>query len=127
MTGQRGIDVEQIQERQKRGQPELPDLIPVPDATGSFCRVEAGALIVTVRNQGLGTAGPSITHVDFSGGGAGSMPTPSLAPGQSVDLSFPIPPGCFSPDCGFKITVDANGNVVEANEANNTASGICIG
>jgi hypothetical protein len=127
VTGQRGIDVEQIQERQKRGQPELPDLIPVPDATGSFCRVEAGALIVTVRNQGLGTAGPSITHVDFSGGGAGSMPTPSLAPGQSVDLSFPIPPGCFSPDCGFKITVDANGDVVEANEANNTASGICIG
>jgi len=127
VTGQRGIDVEQIQERQKRGQPELPDLIPVPDATGSFCRVEAGALIVTVRNHGLGTAGPSITHVDFSGGGAGSMPTPSLAPGQSVDLSFPIPPGCFSPDCGFKITVDANGDVVEANEANNTANGICIG
>jgi len=127
VTGQRGIDVEQIHERQKRGQPELPDLIPVPDATGSFCRVEDGALIVTVRNQGLATAGPSTTHVDFSGGGAVSMPTPSLAPGQSVDLSFPIPPGCFSPDCGFKITVDANGDVVEANEANNTATGICIG
>ena len=55
------------------------------------------------------------------------MPTPSLALGQSVDLSFPIPPGCFNPDCGFRITVDANGDVVEANEANNTASGICIG
>jgi subtilase family serine protease len=52
---------------------------------------------------------------------------PSLASGQSVDLSFPIPPGCFSPDCGFRITVDANGDVVEANEANNTASGTCIG
>jgi hypothetical protein len=76
VTGQRGIDVEQIHEREKRGQPELPDLIPVPDATGSFCRVEDGALIVTVRNQGLGTAGPSTTHVDFSGGGAVSMPTP---------------------------------------------------
>jgi len=103
VTGQRGIDVEQIHEREKRGQPELPDLIPVPDATGSFCRLEGGALIVTVRNQGLGTAGPSTTHVDFSGGGA------------------------VSPDCGFRITVDANGDVVEANEANNTASGICSG
>jgi hypothetical protein len=85
VTGQRGIDVEQIHEWEKRGQPELPDLIPVPDATGSFCRVEDGAPIVTVRNQGL------------------------------------------APDCGFMITVDANGDVVEANEANNTASGVCIG
>ena len=53
--------------------------------------------------------------------------TPALAPGASVDLFFPIPGGCFVPDCGFRIRVDFNGQVNESNEGNNAASGTCIG
>jgi len=103
-----------------------PDLIPVPDAQGQFCRIRDGRLIVTVRNQGCGDAGPSVTRVDFNSGTV-SQPTPAIPAGASVDVLFPIPPGCFQPDCGFKITVDSNGQVDESNEANNTASGFCIG
>ena len=106
----------------------LPDLVPVPDPTGSFCRRDnQGNLIVTVKNQGTAGAGPSVTEVDFSGFGNVSNPTPQLLPGASVDLLFPIPSGCFDPDCDFRIIVDANHQVVESNEANNTASGTCIG
>lgn len=106
----------------------LPDLIPVPDETGSFCRrTEDGNLVVTVRNQGSAAAGPSMTQVDFINFGAMQQPTPALAAGASVDLKFPIPRGCFNPDCEFRIIVDVNNQVVESDEGNNFASGICIG
>nr|HMT21887.1 CARDB domain-containing protein [Promineifilum sp.] len=105
----------------------LPDLIPVPDGNGFFCRRRDGNLIVTVKNQGSFGAGPSVTVVDFGAFGAVSMPTPALGPGASVDLAFPIPLGCFDPDCDFRITVDANNNVVESDEGNNSASGTCLG
>ena len=105
----------------------LPDLIPVPDATGSFCRRRESNLTVTVKNQGAGAAGPSVTEVDFLALGKVSVPTPPLGPGASVDLLFPIPPQCFDPDCEFRITVDANNQVTESNEGNNSASGTCLG
>jgi hypothetical protein len=105
----------------------LADLVPVPDANGSFCRREEGNLIVTVRNQGSAGAGPSVTRVDFGVHGLVDMPTPPLAAGASVDLKFPIPRGCFDPDCEFRITVDVGGAVVESNEGNNFASGMCLG
>jgi len=39
-----------------------------------------------------------------------------------------VPGNCFSPDCSFKITVDANNQINESNhEGNNTANGGCIG
>lgn len=105
----------------------LPDLIPVPDENGSFCRRRDGNLIVTVRNQGAFGSGPSTTVVDFGAYGTVAMPTPALAAGASVDLAFPIPLGCFDPDCDFRITVDANNNVAESDEGNNTAFGTCLG
>ena len=104
-----------------------PDLIPVPNAQGSFCNRKDGKLIVTVRNQGTAAAGPSTTTVNFSNGVSQSQPTPGIAAGGQVDVAFDIPPGCFSPDCGFRITVDSGNVVVESNEGNNTASGTCIG
>jgi hypothetical protein len=55
------------------------------------------------------------------------MPTPPLAPGGSVDLFFPIPPGCFNPDCKFQITADAGNQVGESTELNNIARGTCRG
>jgi len=104
-----------------------PDLIPVPDENGNFCKTRDGMLVVTVKNQGTLGAGPSKTKVDFGKYGTVTQQTPSLAPGKSVDLSFQIPKGCFDPDCEFKITVDADDDVVESDEGNNTARGICRG
>lgn len=105
----------------------LPDLIPVPDANGSFCNRKELTLIVTVKNQGTGGAGPSVTEVDFFAFGKVSVPTPPLGPGASVDLLVPIPPGSFDPDCEFRITVDVNNQVTESNEGNNIGNGSCLG
>ena len=118
---QSGIDVEQIRERRKGGERELPDLVPVPDRTGSFCRRKDGKLIVTVKNQGTGHAQASTTQVDFFAHGQVSVPTPPLAPNASTDLLVDIPHGCFDPDCNFRITVDVDGEVAESNKGNNTA------
>jgi hypothetical protein len=127
-TAQSGIDVEQIRERQRDGRPELADLVAVPDIeSGSFCKRRGENLIVTVRNQGLGPAGASTTEVDFFSHGKVSLPTPPLAPNASVDLLFPIPLGCFDPDCEFRITVDALHDVAETDEGNNIADDTCLG
>ena len=105
----------------------LPDLIAVPDEKGSFCTGDNLTLTVTVKNQGTGWAGPSVTEVDFLAFGKVYMPTPPLGPGASVDLLVPIPPGSFDPNCEFRITVDANNQVVESNKGNNIADGECRG
>ena len=129
VTTHSSIDVDQIRERSLGGGTEQPpDLIPVPGPNNNFCRITPdGRLIVTVRNQGAGPAGPSTTEVTFSTGTKESQPTPALAPGASVDLFFKIPSGCFQPDCSFRIVVDVLLQVSETNEANNFANGTCIG
>lgn len=124
------IDVEQVRERRRRGgDGDLPDLIPVPDPRLGFCVRKGDQLIVTVRNQGAGPAAASTTEVHFGGFGTQAQPTPPLAPGGSVQLTFTIPtsPNCFDPDCEFRIVVDAAAVVAESNEANNVASGVCPG
>ncbi|HHS83845.1 MAG TPA: hypothetical protein ENK38_02835 [Gammaproteobacteria bacterium] len=105
----------------------LPDLVPVPRDNGMFCETKDGKLVVTVKNQGCGSAGHSITEVDFFSYGKVSLPTPPLAPGATVDLFFPIPPNCHDPDCEFRITVNASGSVTESDMSNNKAGGTCIG
>jgi hypothetical protein len=123
------IDVEAVRER-KLGAEEpddLADLIPEPDANGQFCRLRDGRLIVTARNQGAGAAGASTLRVDFGAHGPASAPTPALPAGAGHDHLVPLPGGCFDPDCGFRITVDHGDVVGESNEANNDASGVCIG
>lgn len=126
-TTHSSIDVERVPERRLGIQGASPDLIPVPDPRGFFCKTKDGKLVVTVRNQGAGRSAPSQTEVDFGSLGRVSQPTPALDPGASTDLLFNIPPGCFQPDCRFKITVDAMSDVPETNEANNIASDTCIG
>lgn len=111
----------------RRREAGLPDLVPAPGENGDFCRRQDQNLIVTVRNQGSAGAGPSVTRVDFGPFGSVSLPTPPLAAGASIDLFFPIPGGCFDPDCEFRITVDANQQVAESDEGNNTANGVCLG
>ena len=125
------IDVEQIRER-RIATPEdpkgRPDLVPVSaEPSGEFCRRRDGKLIVRVKNVGQGAAGPSTTEVDFGQHGRPTQPTSALAPGEPVELEFEIPPGCFDPDCEFKITVNSRNEVVEENTDNNSAQGSCLG
>lgn len=112
----------------RRIQVGQPDLVPMPDENGFFCRRDdKGNLLVTVHNQGTDAAGPSTTRVDFGAHGSVDMPTPPLTAGASVTLRVPIPLGCFDPDCSFRIAVDVHHVVAESNEGNNFASGTCLG
>jgi hypothetical protein len=108
-----------------------PDLIPVPTERGDYCRQnDDGDLVVRVANQGSASSGPCSTAVTFTtrlGFVTSTQPTPSLAPGASVDLIFPFPRLCFTPDCYFTITVDSKNEVMEAGEGNNMVKGHCIG
>lgn len=106
---------------------DLPDLVPVPNEHGSFCRRDERELTVTVCNQGSGPAGPSTTTVDFGQHGRVDVPTPSLAAGACIDLKADIPLGCFDPDCQFRIIVDSTGVITESDETNNIATGLCLG
>lgn len=118
------IEVERVVPR--RQTIALPDLIPVPTKP-AFCNREGDALIVTVKNQGNALSGSSVTRVDFGEHGSFTVPTPPVPAGGSVNLKFPIPKGCFSPDCGFVITVDCQHQVMEKDENNNKAIGNCVG
>lgn len=116
------MEIERVPAR-RLGQP---DLVPVSDATGNFCRRDpAGQLIITVRNQGTIDATPSITRLDFATGENLGLATPSIPAGASVDVFATIPPACFKPDCTFRIAVDSTGLVGESNEGNNAAGGTC--
>ena len=120
------LDLERVEPR-VNSKDKNADLLPVPDANGGYCRRRDNNLIVTIRNQGSGVAAPSATRIDFSPGNIVDVPTPMLAAGAQTDLFVPIPAGCFSPDCGFVIYADFFSVVVETNEINNKATGICIG
>jgi len=110
-----------------------PDLVaqrrPGGQGREGFCwRNEDGKLVVLVRNQGNGDAvKPSITIVEFFPGGPQSKTTVPLAQGSSKTETFEIPSECFNHDCDFTITVDANNDIDESSEDNNTAEGRCIG
>jgi len=63
------MELERVKPRRMGGDGGCkPDLIPVPDAAGQFCRIRDRRFIVTVRNQGCGDAGPSVTRVAPAGG-----------------------------------------------------------
>ena len=130
------IDVVQIRERIIAQAPRQPDLVPVnpqPNAGKlGFCRRDpsSGRLVVTVRNQGVGPAGPSHTTVNFTTGRTVTpvtVNTPMIPAGTTVDVMAAIPSGCFTPDCAFQIVVDSASEVAESNETNNVADGLCRG
>jgi hypothetical protein len=105
-----------------------PDLVAIPEANGNFCRRDDnGKLIITVQNQGLADAAASITRVEFSNGEHQLIATPAIPAGTSVNVLATFPPGCFRPDCTFRIAVDSTGFVSESNEFNNAAGGTCKG
>jgi CARDB len=110
----------------RRAKSGLPDLVPVPDPAGSFCkRDDEGKLIVTVKNQGSADAAASTTSVVFEPGGTFSQPTPAIPAGDSVDLKFAIPPTCYDPDCEFRIIVDSGDQITQSDVGNNIAEGTC--
>ena len=82
------------------------DLIPLPDAKGSFCRRDsAGRLIVTVKNQGTSDADASVMRIDFATGENQTVTTSAILAGTSVDVFVTFPASCFRPDCTFRIAV----------------------
>ena len=104
-----------------------PDLIPVPGPNGNFQhrRQRLGGHGEESRRRTGGAihhAGDLLERLD--GGYPHSRPRRWRA-GYAARRS--IPPNCFQPDCSFRIIVDATNVVAESNEANNTASGTCIG
>ena len=116
----------------RRREVGLADLVPVnPNpqlGPVGFCRRDdQGRLVITVRNQGTADAPASTTMVVFSPGVSFPLPTPPIPAGGSVDLPILIPAACFSPDCEFTIIADANNQVTESDEVNNTAGGRCLG
>lgn len=125
------IHTERVPVRKRR--PKLPDLVPVPDPDPGigFCKLvpdgyHAGKLIVTIRNQGDAVADESTTRVTFRSGSSFDLPTPPIPAGASVDLEpLTIPGDCYEPDCFFTIIADAEHEVDESDEANNTATGCC--
>ncbi len=111
--------------------PQLkPDLVPAnPEGWAGFCDIDDnGNLVVHVKNQGNAPAGSSYVKVDFGPQlGFFVKPVPVLSVGETATVLFPIPRGCFTPDCGFTITVDAHNDIDESNEENNTVMGNCLG
>lgn len=109
----------------------LPDLIPIENPNGGFCTLDdEGQLVITVRNIGNEEALPSVTTVEFlltNSTIVTEMPTSDLPINTSTDLTFEIPGACFNADCDFVIRVDAQDDLDEVDEANNHASGECIG
>jgi len=106
-----------------------PDLIPTnPQGWAGFCDIDnSGNLVVHIKNQGIAPAESSSVKVTFGQFGEFVKPVPALMNGDTTTVLFPIPSGCFNPDCGFEITVDALNDVDESNEVNNSQIGNCIG
>ena len=111
-----------------------PDLVaerrPGGQGREGFCwRDGEGNLVVKVRNQANDDAVElSTIIVEFFPGGPQSRtmgPLTGGSPGIIDDIV--IPSECFNPDCDFTITIDANNDVPESREDNNTVDGRCIG
>ena len=99
---------------------------PGPEQSG-FCKRNQGNLVVMVRSVGPAQAplAPFYVKVEFTPRGAFEKQVERLVPGSTADVQFAIPPGCFNPDCKFKITVDSKNSIRESDERNNIAEGRC--
>ena len=108
-----------------------PDLLPVSlPGTTTFCRRDGqGRLLIRVQNQGNAAPAPSITRVGFGPLGDQvpvDVSTPSISPGDFVDLVVSPPPSCSQPTgCSFKISADKDNQLNESNENNNSVIGTC--
>lgn len=116
----------------------LPDLLPVPGPSGSFCRFDTnGNLTVTIKNQGTALAGSSITSVKIAGqfsstlgsgafGGTYTDMTPAILASQSADVSINVlVTGGTIVSATLTITADSTQRVTESNKNNNTVMATC--
>jgi hypothetical protein len=104
------------------------DLWPDPGpGQAGFCKRDQGNLVVTVRSVGPAQAplAPFYVKVEFTPGGTVEKQVEHLVPGSTAAVQFAIPPGCFNPECRFKITVDSKNSIRESDERNNVAEGRC--
>ncbi|MET0551620.1 MAG: CARDB domain-containing protein [Vicinamibacteria bacterium] len=99
----------------------LPDLVPVPGDDGAVCGIAQDRRIVRVANAGEGPAPASQARMT-SAGGAFTLPTPALAPGETAVLAVPPNASC---NCPVQLTADAAGQVAEADEGNNGLQQVC--
>ena len=106
-----------------------PDLIPAnPQNWAGFCDTDgSGNLRVHIKNQGDAPAGNSNVRVSFGQYGESVKLVPALGVGETTTVLFPIPSGCYDPDCSFEITVDVYNEVDESKENNNSQTENCIG
>jgi len=105
----------------------LPDLLPMPDANASYCRLTPPDLLVEIRNIGTAPSGATTTSVDFFNYSLQNQVTPGILPGASASRVFSIPPACYDPDCEFRIIADSAGTQAESNEVNNFVLDACVG
>jgi hypothetical protein len=116
----------------------LPDLLPVPGPSGSFCRFDTnGDLTVTINNQGTAPAGPSTTSVKFVGqftsplgsgttGGTYTGMTPAIPVGQSADVSINVLlTGGTIVSATLTITANSTQQMTESNTTNNVVTATC--
>ncbi len=106
------------------------DLVPVPlpgiEGFSAFCDLDHGSLQVTVGNLGGADAAATAVTVAFDytskigSARASAIPARSATTVQ-IELPSPVTPNAFD----FTITVDADGDLAEANEANNYGEGQC--
>jgi len=114
---------------------QYPDLVPLnpseQDDPVGFCDREENGLFITVENQGDADAPRSVTRVTFSFSPPDeffNLPTDPIPAGGRIRLGpLEIPEEHFESGFEFQIEVDANDQVVESNEENNTAIGRCRG
>jgi len=103
-----------------------PDLSPV-ESKPAYCNIDNGNLVVFIANIGNEDCDTTYTDVSFGSYGVTSVMTSPIPAGANTHIIVPLPVGCFDPDCGFEIKVDARDTVDEKNESNNSAIGNCIG
>jgi len=114
------------------------DLVPVPTSEttdgGSvqFANPLSAKLEFKILNQGkdLATSSPVVVEFFLRSSTVTSPPQDGgqLAAGEtSKMLAFEIPQGCMESGCSFRIKVDPDRQVKDANRSNNVVLGECIG
>lgn len=90
--------------------------------TSSFNSGVKRDISFTVKNQGADAAGAFSVKLSASGSVIGSVSISGLAAGQSVSQGMSVSlPGCgLHSDCQFTLKVDADNQIKETDESNNT-------
>ena len=110
------------------------DLVAVPGSEGTIQYTEPGdsKLELKVMNRGktLATASPVVVEFFLR---TSTVTSPvqdggQIAPGEtSPTLAFEIPQACTDFGCNFRITIDPDRQVADANRSNNVVLGECVG